>query len=263
MKYTIEGFSQEQALKIGLSVEDLVVLRWFVDFFNSDNMVKFHCNGKSYAWVSYQGFMEQMPIVSCTKRTVAAKFRRLVNANVLINQTIKKGGTFSAYGFGPAYSMLVEGTTTVAEKTTTVTQKAVTGLQEKRQPGCSKNSNQNTSLLETNLLEDYSISPKAPSKGAKKDWPGFDAFYAAYPRHTGKAAALRAWNKLEPDQELQQQMLEALKKQKRLPQWADDNGRFIPHPATWLNGHRWEDETEVKQIEDKPAGQYAHIGITV
>lgn len=107
------------------------------------------------------------------------------------------------------------------------------------------------------------ISPKAPSKGAKKDWPGFDSFYAAYPRHTGKAAALKAWNKLEPNQALQHQMLEALKKQKRLPQWADDNGRFIPHPATWLNGHRWEDETEVKKIEDESIGQYAHLGITV
>jgi hypothetical protein len=27
-------------------------------------------------------------------------------------------------------------------------------------------------------------------------------------------------------------------------QWRRDDGRFIPHPATWLNQRRWEDEAE-------------------
>lgn len=26
--------------------------------------------------------------------------------------------------------------------------------------------------------------------------------------------------------------------------WTKDGGEFIPHPATYLNGHRWEDELE-------------------
>ena len=25
-------------------------------------------------------------------------------------------------------------------------------------------------------------------------------------------------------------------------QWTRDGGRYVPHPATWLNGRRWEDE---------------------
>jgi hypothetical protein len=32
------------------------------------------------------------------------------------------------------------------------------------------------------------------------------------------------------------------------PRWLEDNGRFIPYPATWLNGRRWEDVT----IEPNP-----------
>jgi len=24
--------------------------------------------------------------------------------------------------------------------------------------------------------------------------------------------------------------------------WNRDGGRYIPHPSTWLNGRRWEDE---------------------
>jgi hypothetical protein len=41
-------------------------------------------------------------------------------------------------------------------------------------------------------------------------------------------------------------MLQALEKQKRSEQWQKDNGKFIPHAATWLNGKRWEDELTPK-----------------
>ena len=37
-------------------------------------------------------------------------------------------------------------------------------------------------------------------------------------------------------------LLEAIKKQKKSAQWVKDGGQFIPHPTTWLNGKRWEDD---------------------
>ena len=33
-------------------------------------------------------------------------------------------------------------------------------------------------------------------------------------------------------------------------------GPVHPHPATWLNGKRWEDEVEVKIANDKPPVMY-------
>lgn len=73
---------------------------------------------------------------------------------------------------------------------------------------------------------------------------GFDAFYALYPKHVGKAAALKAWNKLKPNAELQEIMAKALMEQKQSAQWNKDGGQYIPNPATWLNQHRWEDEVK-------------------
>ena len=32
-------------------------------------------------------------------------------------------------------------------------------------------------------------------------------------------------------------------------QWNRDNGQFIPHPATWLNQRRWEDELTIQLPE--------------
>ena len=40
MKYTIEGFNQRNAIALGLNSEDLVLLRWFVDFKNTSDTKK-------------------------------------------------------------------------------------------------------------------------------------------------------------------------------------------------------------------------------
>ena len=71
----------------------------------------------------------------------------------------------------------------------------------------------------------------------------FDRFWDVYPRHVNKQAAMRAFEKLKVDDELLDTILKAIEKQKTSDQWTKDNGQFIPHPATWLNQRRWEDET--------------------
>lgn len=71
---------------------------------------------------------------------------------------------------------------------------------------------------------------------------GFDVFWAAYPRHTGKQAAQKAFERINPDDDLLNIMLSSISAWKNSDQWTKDGGQFIPHPATWLNGRRWEDE---------------------
>jgi hypothetical protein len=77
------------------------------------------------------------------------------------------------------------------------------------------------------------LTPIDIETGANSD---FSDFWKAYPRKVSKTSALKAWRKakLPPLSEL----LAALEKQKA--NWNDM--KFIPHPATWLNGCRWEDE---------------------
>ena len=70
----------------------------------------------------------------------------------------------------------------------------------------------------------------------------FAQFWAAYPRHVAKQAAIKAWQKANPQNGLLEQILNAIQTQRRSPDWTKDNGQFIPHPATWLNQRRWEDE---------------------
>lgn len=70
----------------------------------------------------------------------------------------------------------------------------------------------------------------------------FAEFWSAYPRKVGKASAEKTWAKIGPDPETVKDMLAAIAVQRESEQWSKHDGQFIPHPATWLNGRRWEDE---------------------
>ncbi len=84
--------------------------------------------------------------------------------------------------------------------------------------------------------------------------PGFEAFWAAYPRKTAKPDAVRAFARLKPSESVLQAMLAALARQAASEQWTKDGGQFIPHPATWLNKRRWEDEDGCASTPDIFAG---------
>ncbi len=86
------------------------------------------------------------------------------------------------------------------------------------------------------------LATTKPSR-ASRSCDGFDAFWLSYPRKVSKPTALKAWSKLSPDADLQADIIGALEFQSQSEQWRRDDGRFIPHPATWLNGRRWEDVT--------------------
>jgi phage replication O-like protein O len=77
----------------------------------------------------------------------------------------------------------------------------------------------------------------------------FDSFWKEYPRHVGKPVALKAFYKHNPTPELLGKMLLAIQEQKKSDQWMRDGGQFIPHPTTWLNQKRWEDEGVMLQEE--------------
>lgn len=77
----------------------------------------------------------------------------------------------------------------------------------------------------------------------------FDQFYSNYPKKIAKQAALKAWQKLKPDDALMDKIMQGLERWKQSDSWLKDNGQYIPYPATWINQRRWEDEIggEVKQ----------------
>lgn len=88
--------------------------------------------------------------------------------------------------------------------------------------------------------------------------PRFFDFWNEYPRRVAKANAMQAWDRLLMDDDFFNLIMSALKKAKR--SWSDI--KYIPHPASWLNAERWNDEIvdiskpakDSKYLDNKYAG---------
>lgn len=70
----------------------------------------------------------------------------------------------------------------------------------------------------------------------------FARFWSAYPKKVAKADAYKAWNKLTPDEALTDRIVAAVNTATGTEAWRKDDGQFIPHPATFLRGRRFDDE---------------------
>lgn len=75
----------------------------------------------------------------------------------------------------------------------------------------------------------------------------FEGFWLFYRKHIPEGSnagnrqkALRAWDKLAPDNELASEMAVALARQVKSQTWRSGVG--VPHASTWLNNHGWEDD---------------------
>lgn len=94
-----------------------------------------------------------------------------------------------------------------------------------------------------------------------KEGDDFDLFWESYPRKVAKVAALKSWKRIKPSITMRQIIMTALEFHKQQEGWQKDNGKFIPHAATWLNQHRWEDELKLnpsqKKISDEEKARIA------
>ena len=68
----------------------------------------------------------------------------------------------------------------------------------------------------------------------------FDKFWKLYPRKVSKFSAKRTWNRLKNEE------IEEIFKvmSGHIIRWREKEIKYVPHPSTWLNQKRWEDELE-------------------
>jgi len=85
---------------------------------------------------------------------------------------------------------------------------------------------------------------------------GFAEFWSAYPRHTAKANAVKAYAKAvkaaTPDA-----IMHGLANANAVWTVSGTEARFIPHAASWLNAGRWEDEHPTL-MADAPTVRVTH-----
>ena len=75
----------------------------------------------------------------------------------------------------------------------------------------------------------------------------FIIFYEAYGNKKGRKNALKAFRKINPDEALLQQMIEAIEKYHQTRNWKRG---YRKEPATWLNGECWSDDYSNDAVQD-------------
>ena len=65
LKFTIQNFNQIEAIKMGLSTDDLTVLRWFIDFLGTNKLEKKMIEevNEFGFWVDYGTLIDALPIL--------------------------------------------------------------------------------------------------------------------------------------------------------------------------------------------------------
>lgn len=89
----------------------------------------------------------------------------------------------------------------------------------------------------------------------KRDDKEFQEFWNEYPRKIGRAKVEKIWQKIMRDtlnsgeaNNLAHKIIESVKSQKKTNQLGNPDQNFVPHPSTWLNQKRWQDEIETKRL---------------
>jgi hypothetical protein len=79
----------------------------------------------------------------------------------------------------------------------------------------------------------------------------FEIFWEAYPRKRSKTTAEKAFAKLNPNEQLFNDLMAGLGRAKTSEDWA--NPKFIPHAGTWLSAGGWMDEIQSAYTDDELA----------
>jgi len=70
----------------------------------------------------------------------------------------------------------------------------------------------------------------------------FTEFWSLYPRKDARADALKAWRQVQPKNGTVEAIHTNVKARCASGEWTLDRRQFIPLPATYLRGRRWEDQ---------------------
>lgn len=107
MKHTIMGFRQDKLIKFGLDIIDASILRYFIDFKESNGMNTREVEGHIYYWLRYDAVLREFPIFRMKKCTVQSRFFKLRDAGMLTHLVVREKGTYSFFGIGENYKELI------------------------------------------------------------------------------------------------------------------------------------------------------------
>ncbi len=249
MKYTIFGFSQKKLIEFKLDLLDALILRYFIDFKDTDKMASEIFENDKFYWVDYASLLKAIPIANVQKDRVYRRLKKMVDVGILKHHTKKAAGTYSFYATGIKYGELIDtdylSKATVSKTEGTVLKTEGYGVENGectvlKTEGYGKNTR----------TKDYSIKDKSINNSSiKYTTQDIDDVWIDYPKKAGKSIAykkipglLKKYGK--------EQLIRAVTRYAKEAKGKDT--QYILNGSTFFNG-RYEDYLDENYKEVKSA----------
>lgn len=108
MKYTIMGFSQKKLIEFGLDLTDTLILRWFVDFKDTNKMYSEIVRNDKFYWIKYEALLLDIPILNIKKVALGRRLKNLSEKKILKQYIKKIGGVYTMYALDERYVDLID-----------------------------------------------------------------------------------------------------------------------------------------------------------
>ena len=232
-------FDVDVALIVGIKAAILFQNIAFWCEHSEANGTNYH-NGKYWTYASNKALQKLFPYLS--ERQIRDALKSLFDARLI------EKGNYNKMPFDRTiwYSLTEKGKS-MREKTRLDVTKMSNGAAENVRPIPDVITDINTDVINIPVLDD-----------------GFDEFYALYPKKKAKKDALKAWKALNPNRELRETIRQDIEARLRGDWGKRDRFQYIPFPATYLRGQRWEDESEMRTNAKpaRPADEDLFAGLT-
>ena len=225
-----------------IGLNEAIILQQIHYWIDNKNCKGVHVKGRKWIYNTVSQWQEQFPFFSPS--TIKRTMLELRNLGLIFVEQLSENGRDTTNYYSVNYEKL--------------------GSLEMGQSGQSREVNLNSlggsNWSPPNRTETTTETTKKKPRASLADGVNrnFETFWKAYPKKVGKDAASKAFAKRKPDDKLLGDILKAIEVQKTTEDWRKSDGKFIPHPATWLNQGRWMDEVAGMT---KAIGQTSFLGV--
>ncbi|MFN3194416.1 MAG: hypothetical protein ACE364_00525 [Chlorobiota bacterium] len=219
--------------KVG--TDEVIIFEFMKLFARNGNCDKIEENGELYYKFTHNFISKQLPILNIkSTKGIKKKIDKLTKAGLIEPNKNNQQKRASYYKFGSRYNEY-KSYCKNNKMTTELGTKVPTNSEQKLPLTRNKSSDNNNNKNKINNNNDH-----------------FVKFWDKYPKKVAKKTAKSIFNKLKESEQL-----EAIKGIYKVKQ---KDKKYIPHPTTYLNQARWEDETEIEENEIKD--YYKGVNIT-
>jgi hypothetical protein len=267
MKYSILGFNQRKVVELseeyGVKIDcnDLLILSWFTNFRGTGKMKMKLVDEIPFYWVDYKAIITDLPILGVKESMMRKRFQKYIDIGFFDRNSEKvQGGTKTYYALNDLYFELIQESAKKSLQRENITSAQGENITSDRGNLLPPQGENITSVYNKSHYNDPSTNNPPMSPDGIDGF--FEMFWKAYPKKINKQGAKKSFAKIKVDEQLFNLMLKAIEREKNSEQWKREQGRFIPHPTTWLNQRRW--EAEIESINDYHSvnGQYVYGGVT-